>query len=280
VEEFCNSHVVYVKLAVACSRSAPGAVSLAAGGGYFVQASATCFLPSGSYVLEPAFFLLFMSRSCLLLASCLLLPALTYAQLGVRAGATSTSFHIPSPRADPSATTGWRVGYHLGVFYELPLAHRLSLVPELSYSRENLDLNVADYRSPTTAYAGSYRLTRSYLNLPLLLRATVGPCYVEAGPQATYLVGGREAGHEYHFNGGASYTQQVDRAATARYQRFDGGVCVGVGVKLPAGLGLSLRAYQGLRSLALDSPAEAAYTGRLLRRTLQASLSYPFKPAS
>jgi hypothetical protein len=251
-----------------------------AGGGYFAQAGATCSLTSGSEVPEFSFFLLLMSRSYLLLASCLLLPALTYAQLGVRAGATSTSFHIPSPSADPSATTGWRLGYHLGVFYELPLAHRFSFVPELSYSRENLDLNASDYRSLTTAYAGSYRLTRSYLNLPLLLRATAGPCYIEAGPQAAYLVGGREAGHEYHFNSGASYTQQVDRAATARYKRFDVGVGVGVGVKLPAGLGLSLRAYQGLRSLALDSPAETAYPGRLLRRTLQASLSYQFKPAS
>jgi hypothetical protein len=183
---------------------------------------------------------------------------------------------IPSPGADPSATTGWWVGYQLGIFYELPLAHRLSLLPELSYSRENLDLNTAYYRSLATAYAGSYRLTRAYLNLPLLLRVTVGSCYIEAGPQAAYLLGGREAGHEYHFNGGASYTQQVDRAATTCYQRFDGGV----GVKLPAGWGLSLRAYQGLRSLALDRPAEAAYPGRLLRRTLQASLSYPFKPAS
>jgi hypothetical protein len=99
------------------------------------------------------------------------------------------------------------VGYQLGVFYELPLAHRLSLLPELSYSRENLDLNTADYRSLATSYTGNYRLTRAYFNLPLLLRATGGSWYVEAGPQAAYLLGGREAGHEYHFNGGASYTQ-------------------------------------------------------------------------
>jgi hypothetical protein len=85
----------------------------------------------------------------------------------------------PNPSAGPSATTGWRVGYHLGVFYELPLAHRLSLVPELSYSRENLDLNASDYCSLATTYTGSYRLTRTYLNL---LRATVDPCYVEAVP--------------------------------------------------------------------------------------------------
>jgi hypothetical protein len=136
-----------------------------------------------------------MPRLCFLLASCLLLPTLTYAQLGVRAGATSTSLHPSTASTDPSFTTGWRPGYHLGVFYQLPLAHRLSLVPELSFSRENLDVNAADYRVPAAAYAGSYRLTRSYLNLPVLLRATVGLVYLEAGPQAAYLVGGREAGH-------------------------------------------------------------------------------------
>jgi hypothetical protein len=75
---------------------------------------------------------------------------------------SSTTFYTPNTSTDPSATTGWRPGYHLGVFYDLPLA----LMPELSFSRENLDLNVSDYCLPATAYAGSYRLTRSYLNLP------------------------------------------------------------------------------------------------------------------
>nr|GFD09239.1 hypothetical protein [Tanacetum cinerariifolium] len=66
--------------------------------------------------------------------------------------------------------------------------------------------------------------------------------------------------------------------ATERYQRLDAGACVGVGVQLPAGIGLSVRAYQGLVSM--DRPA--SYLGETIpgssskayRQTVQGSLTY------
>jgi hypothetical protein len=221
-----------------------------------------------------------MNRLFWLLGISLLLPGAASAQFGVRIGATSTTFQAPTSTTEQSARAGRQFGYQLGVFYEHPLAKRFSLVPELSYSRESLTLDASDYRFIEAGYAGSYRLTLAYVNVPVLLRATFGKWYLEAGPQASYLVGGREAGHEYWITIAGSYTQEADRAATDRYKRLDAGLCVGVGVKLPVGFSLGLRAYQGLRSLTPDNPEEPAYSGRLVRQTLQASLSYQLKPAS
>ena len=60
---------------------------------------------------------------------------------------------------------------------------------------------------------------------------------------------------------------------------MDAGLCLGVGVKLPAGLGLNLRAYQGLvqfnRANALYNSLESPYTAyREYRYTLQVALTY------
>lgn len=54
-------------------------------------------------------------------------------------------------------------------------------------------------------------------------------------------------------------------------RRFDAGACVGIGAKLPAGLGISVRAYRGLTTL---NHARSVFDGEHQRQTLQASLTY------
>lgn len=116
--------------------------------------------------------------------------------------------------------------------------------------------------------------------MPVLLRLAVGPVHLEAGPQASVLMGGRGQGESHYLVGGdASGSAIIDQAATERYRRFDAGACVGVGVSLPAGLGLSVRAYQGFVALERQSAAYKANPipnpgGKQYRQTLQASITY------
>jgi hypothetical protein len=119
-----------------------------------------------------------------------------------------------------------------------------------------------------------YNQSLSHLSLPLLLRATVGAFYLEAGPQVSLLVGGRT---ENIITSSSSINSQVfeEAQATSSYHRFDAGPCVGVGVKLPASLGV--RAYWGLTKLTAAEDYAASsrlYTGFQHRQTLQASLTY------
>jgi hypothetical protein len=111
------------------------------------------------------------------------------------------------------------------------------------------------------------------------VRATLGKLfYLEAGPQLTYLVGGRQTGTETISGFGTIYPLAVDRTTAERFRRLDVGACVGVGLKLPAGVGVSLRAYQGLRStsIALDTftAFPSTYAQPVYQQSLQASLTY------
>lgn len=223
-----------------------------------------------------------MKQFLLVLSSSLLLTGSAVAQVGLRVGGSLSRFSTPTSLLGAAEVhSRARLGYAVGVYYQVALTPRLSLVPELQFSREYQ--RVTETSSPSLAdasYQSTYRLSWSYLNLPLVVRATWGPVYLEAGPQVSLLVGGRGVGQTESYSwGGRASRYEIDQAATDRYHRLDAGFCLGVGVKLPAGLGLSLRAYQGLRSLdpahTYDSGTPIPYSGnKTYRRSLQAALTY------
>lgn len=211
-----------------------------------------------------------MNHFSLVLCGSLLLPVGAYAQLGVRAGGNLAGF-TTSTNNGVRTSTGSRPGYQVALFYQQPLSQRLSLVPEVQYSDERLTMNRSSSYDAT--YHATYRARYKYLSVPVLLRATWGRVYAEVGPQIGVMVGGREVGEVS--SGQTSY--QVDRATTdpnQDYRRLDAGPCLGVGVQLLAGLGLNVRAYQGLASLTHDGGANIAH---LYRQSLQASLTYQLR---
>ncbi|MGI4971257.1 MAG: porin family protein, partial [Janthinobacterium lividum] len=171
------------------------------------------------------------------------------------------------------------LGYQLGVYYQIELGKRLSVVPEVQFSREMADLHAYRSNAADGGYHGDYHLRLNYINLPLLGRVKFGPAYLEVGPQVSLLVGGSEKGTDVFEGWVAPIAQEVNRNATSRYRRFDVGPCVGVGVQLPAGFGVSVRGFQGLVSSTRTPTIDPSYfyyqyQGRAFRQTLQASLTY------
>lgn len=205
----------------------------------------------------------------LLLGGGLLLAGTAHAQVGVRVGGNLSGFKNTSSNGYRT-TTGSQLGFQAGVYYQVPLGKRLALVPEVQYSNERLNVSQSSaYISGdqfNIALQGSYH----YLNVPVLLRLTLGPVYLEAGPQASVLLGGRETGYTSIAGPGAGMLNSTDRDLPNYYQRFDVGPSAGVGVKLPAGLGLNIRAYQGLISVNGDGSG----LGNFHRQTVQASLTF------
>ena len=211
-----------------------------------------------------------------------LLAGSAHAQAGLRVGGgwmtQSTAPGEPLLGAGNEETRS-EFGYQAGVYYALPLTKRLCLAPEVQFSRERQQVETASGSPGSDTYRSAYHLTLSYLNLPVLARLALGPVYVEAGPQLSLLVGGRGEGTAtVNTWGGGAYSRTINQAATDRYRRMDAGLCLGVGVKLPAGLGLNLRAYQGLvqfnRADALYNSLEIPYTAyREYRQTLQVALT-------
>lgn len=226
------------------------------------------------------FSLLLMERVLFLLSNGLLLAGAAQAQIGVRVGGNTGVFTKSAPSYMEEVSTHRKLGYQVGIFYQARLSEHLSLVPEVQFSREYF--SVKKNRPLFDSQSGSkYDQSLSYLNLPILLRGGIGAFYVEAGPQLSLLVGGRAEGTELLEGGfvpnGSLIPVAIEAAATDSYHRFDAGPCVGVGMKLPSGLGIGLRAYWGLTKLTSDksySLYDQTYAGFQHRHTLQASLSY------
>jgi hypothetical protein len=220
----------------------------------------------------------------LLLAGGLLLATGAQAQLSLRVGGnllTSSQNPVDQPYNSAGSTTSGKLGYQAGLLYVGQLSQRVALVPELQFRREYAHALAHDYSLIDFYRDWDYRLSQSYLSIPLLVRVSLGPVYVEAGPQASLLLQAREVG-TVTVNGWGRYTQDFDQAVTSDYRRFDIGPCLGVGVKLPAGLGVSLRAYQGLvhpgREVATQPTflsVMTPYRGDTPRRqSVEASLTY------
>lgn len=212
------------------------------------------------------------------MVSCLLLAGPAHAQFGLRAGANFATLATPtSANESRRASADGRLGYHAGVFYEHAFTRRWSIVPEIHYSHQRQRLEAEDYSIADGGYYGRYRLRLGYLNVPVLGRATFGnrhKVYVEAGPQLGILQGAFEEGTEAIGTIVGSYEVEVNRPATDRYRRLDVSLCAGIGLKLPAGLGVGLRASTGLRSLTQPYSNFHNYGGRLRSQVVQAALSY------
>lgn len=213
-----------------------------------------------------------------LLALTGLLPLAAQAQFGVRAGVHSTQWLSDGHFGAHSASTRQHLGYQVGLNYQVPLAKHLSLLPELNYKYDNFELYASSYAY--NGYGQVSQLKLSTLTLPVLERVTFGPVYAEVGPQLSLLVGGRETGRAYASPTSPTMTD-IDRPATERYHRLDVGVCAGIGVQLPLGLGLNLRFVQGIRSLSKNTGygRDYGYDGEMRSRSVQASLTYHWKKA-
>ena len=155
------------------------------------------------------------------LAAALLLAGRAHAQFGVKAGLSEA---VLSGRVGEDAS--YKTYFHAGIFYQAHLIGPLSIQPEALYSLQGSQLKGA---TTTTDY-----ITRlNYVAVPILVKATFGPLYVEAGPQFGLLVGANEQG-TVQARGASGQVQfrVVDHSATDNYKRGDFALCGGVGLKL------------------------------------------------
>jgi hypothetical protein len=211
-----------------------------------------------------------MKQFLLVVGGSLLVASAAQAQIGVRLGGSVARFGTGEGQVVRS-TSKAQAGYQVGVTYQLPLTDRLSLVPEVQYSRERLQLEQTSFAISDASFKANTQLNMHYLNVPVLVRATFGPVYVEAGPQASLLLGGRQTGTSFVSGWGSTQAYTIDQALTQDSRRFDVGPCVGLGVQLPAGLGANVRLYQGLVAV---NDQRASAEGSYRRQSLQAALTY------
>ena len=158
-----------------------------------------------------------------------------HAQFGVKGG---VNFAQLKGRSGEDAS--YKTFYHVGILYQANILGPLSIQPELQYSVQGSDLKGA---------FTDYETKLHYFTVPVLAKVTVGPIFVEAGPQFGYLVRANEKGQVQisNTNGSASYGQ-VDQSSTGNYKRGDFSLAAGAGLKF-SGLSLGARYVAGLNDI-------------------------------
>lgn len=200
--------------------------------------------------------------AALLLFSVFFWAPAAHAQLGVKAGINAAVL-----QGSVGADATYQTSYHAGLFYEIKVLDPiLSIQPELLYSLQGTERK-SDFVN--------YRSKLHYLNVPVLAKVTVGPVYVEAGPQAGFLLKAREDGVMVisQNEAGATYATE-DRSSWNDYKKLDLSFAVGAGLKLPLGFAVGGRFNAGLNDINNVKSVRGVNDPELKNRVFQVYASF------
>jgi hypothetical protein len=206
-------------------------------------------------------------RAALLLSGLLFLGLNAQAQLGIKAGVNQAVL-----RGEVGGGADYRTSYHAGIFYEAKLLGPLSVQPELLYS-----LQGAQARSLVRNLSlEEFDTKLHYLTLPVLAKVTVGPVFVEAGPQFSYLVSSRDNGRLQvtPTSSGPREYLGFSRRNSDDYKRGELGVALGAGIKLPLGFAIGGRFTTSLNDIGNYRSLSNVNSSDLKNRVFQAYASF------
>lgn len=197
-------------------------------------------------------------KNFLLAAALLLLASQAHAQFGIKGGINEA---VLTGRVGEDAT--YKTYFHAGIFYEAKLIGPLSVQPELLYSLQGSQLKGA-----TTVT--NYTTQLNYVQVPLLLKVTFGPLYVEGGPQFGYLVQANENGTVQVRNSTGNVAfRDVDQSSTDNYKRGDFALCAGLGLRLGKVVRVGGRFVAGLNDINNLQYLQGVNDPRLQNRVFQ-----------
>jgi hypothetical protein len=162
---------------------------------------------------------------------------LAKAQLGVKGG-----LNVAELTGREGESSSYKAFYHVGVFYEAKLLGPLAIQPEVQYSVAGGRL-----KSAFTNYDSKLQ----YLTVPILAKLTLGPVFVEAGPQFGVLLTADQSGRMQVGlapDGTPAYGNE-SRPATGSFKRGDFSVVGGAGLKLAGNFSLGGRLVAGLNDI-------------------------------
>lgn len=194
------------------------------------------------------------------LLSGVLLSSGAFAQLGVKAGINQSVLN----GENINGSTSYRTSYHAGVFYEATLIGPLSVQPELLYSLQggNIKSQFEDFDTKM-----------HYFTVPVLAKVHVGPLFVEAGPQFSFLLDATKEGTMRMIGPSSSSPSVItysdyQRSATSDFKRGDFSLCAGVGLKFSALL-IGARFNAGLNDINDVDNLTGVNDARLKNRVFQ-----------
>lgn len=160
-----------------------------------------------------------------------------HAQFGVKGG-----LNVAELTGRTGESSSYKAFYHVGVFYQANVLGPLAIQPEVQYSLAGGNLKSA---------FSNYDTELRYLTVPILAKLTLGPVFVEAGPQFGVLLGADQSGKMQIGlapDGTPDYGN-VSRPATGSFKRSDFSVVGGVGLRLAGNFSFGGRLVAGLNDI-------------------------------
>jgi len=167
-----------------------------------------------------------MTKNILLLFFTFFFSLNVYSQkfeLGFKGGANSATQKLNTIQGVESIT-----GYHLGAFTYIKLPLIFGIQAEVQYSTQGGKFELSQVVNKNNL---------SYLNIPVLIRSDFGPFNFHFGPQFGLLTGAN------------SSSQGITDDIKHQFKNRDFSLVAGIGLRLPARLGLSLRYVKGLTNV-------------------------------
>ena len=177
-----------------------------------------------------------------------------------------------------------KLGSHVGVFVNIPVAEKFSIQPELLFSQMGSKTEVK-YVYPSaldghmTTQEFNYKTNLNYLVLPVMVQYNILPqLYVEAGPEFGYLLGGKSEGDRKTENTYGSTTTVSSESFSNKipmelYKRFNFGIGIGAGYYFTPNFGVTARFTAGITDLFKNNDD----SNKVRNNALQLGVAYQFK---
>ncbi|AXG72086.1 outer membrane protein beta-barrel domain protein [Kordia sp. SMS9] len=131
-----------------------------------------------------------------------------------------------------------RIGVHLGVMSEFSLSEKFSIQPELIYSQQGAQQDVAFTLDGFTIQEEELKARQNYVNLPVLAKYYITENFsIEAGPQIGFLLSAEQEG------------AGIEVDAKDALKSIDFAASLGVSYKLNSGLSFGARYNAGVSNV-------------------------------
>ncbi|WP_292009444.1 porin family protein [Chryseobacterium sp.] len=201
-------------------------------------------------------------------------------RFGIKAGGNASSFS-----EQELSINNLKAGYYAGVLVNIPLSREFSIQPEVLYNElgsRNVVSSTEITNGPATINAkNEYRATLRYITVPVMVQfKPMRNFYVEAGPEFSYFVSGKNTGETKVTTtiGSTTSTQTQstsDKIDKDNINKLNFGLGLGVGYDFTPNFGINARYVNSLSNI-YNSTLQTTTNSSPNNRTFQLGLSYKF----
>jgi len=203
-------------------------------------------------------------------------------RFGIKGAATASQFS-----EQELAGRNMKLGFNAGVFVNIPLSMKFALQPEVLYNQMGAKSVLTDTEintgTSTIRTKQDFSTTLNYISVPVMLQMKPADnFYVEAGPEVSYFVDGKNKGETTISTTTSGTTATQTQSASQSIdkddiKKFNLGFGLGLGYYFTPNLGINARYVNSLTHIYNNSDAVADTQKNVnTNRVFQLGLNYKF----